>query len=37
MGPLSFAPYGSGELDQVDFKILGVKPPPLPSLQHKCL
>jgi hypothetical protein len=30
MGPLSLGPYVSGELDQVDFKIVGLKPPPLP-------
>jgi hypothetical protein len=31
------APYGSGDLRRLDFKILGVKPPPLPSFQNKCL
>jgi hypothetical protein len=29
MGPLSLAPHVSGELDQVYFKIVGLKPPPL--------
>jgi hypothetical protein len=30
------APYGSGDLRRLDFKILGVKPPPLPSFQLTC-
>jgi hypothetical protein len=37
MGPLPFAPYGFGELRRLGFKNSPVKPPPLPSLQLKCL
>jgi hypothetical protein len=37
MGPLSFAPYGSGNFGRRAFKNRGLKPPPLPSPQHKCL
>jgi hypothetical protein len=35
-GPIRDGPYGFDDLVEVDFKIIGLKPPPLQSSQLKC-